>query len=855
MNRNIFNNKLITEQYEQLHAFFRKHEINAISLLELYNETPFKDRYCFDTATIYRLDTAKQLKKVKRKNISVEILKFDTEETRRKFFAVQSMLMWFSNFVYNKFKDFSNQIYDKEQKASLEKTLENYQNFNGNILPYFSNNVYSFSKYEQRTILENIQNGIKEDLDYQYSLYNSLVNHYSFREISIEVKQCELEQNTEKKKAKFYLLLEHINMFIYQYLYMPETLNGNIEYVDFNSLQKAEPFDKFKELTSKLKKNISEAKKVLADIYENHKSDFRKAAFCQSLFEDSVSMFGASPYMIRKSLEIYPKLPTPLLIKIQTACSTIFHGLEATEILFNIINTFKIGEPEEEIKKLIFIKRELEETKQLYNEIFSSDAGYCSMLNFESFNFDKFSWTYQFKEEWNKEKIRRLEIKSGSIEEEIKKEGDQAAEKLLKLEEQKNISQTNFQIPISEEFECRKKIEELRKQTENLKQEDKQSLKITIDDLEKEVIKLENYAEGKRKEIRKLKSDIEYLQRKIDELKTDWANLRKHIILFLETLADLKIDDLMNQKQKFIAALKCKDRYEEDKYKQTIEKITDRLTELLEEKIKTEEKITFSSYEKKVSNKFPFPILKENSNSNPTESNSNAEESIPLVTLATAEWLYDKYITRKKEQKNFDYCCISLLYYKTLEAILNDFIYKPYIDFIKKDTENETKPHYKQYFSSPKYYISNGDLNSSCSLGSLIYLFLDIDQTGKLREVIKNKYKISDTEIEKLKSFGYIIDKENKEKKHMISEYRNHAAHGDRIISYCEAIASKTHIYPSCSNNCTNCDIETKDLCNIYKNAIRHCSVNDKDNNNCQECHITDFKCLLVELLSILKLC
>lgn len=845
MNRNIFNNKLITEQYEQLHAFFRKHEINAISLLELYNETPFKDRYCFDTATIYRLDTAKQLKKVKRKNISVEILKFDTEETRRKFFAVQSMLMWFSNFVYNKFKDFSNQLYDKEQKVRLEEILKNYQNFNGSILPYFSNTVYNFSKYEQRTILENIQNGVKKDLDCQYALYNSLINHYSFSEISIEVKQWEQDQNTEKKKEKLHLLLEHVNMFIYQYLYMPETVNGNIKYVEeqyFTSLEKAEPFDKFKELTSKLKKNISEAKKVLADIYENHKSDFRKAAFCQSLFEDSVSMFGASPYMIRKSLEIYPKLPTPLLIKIQTACSTIFHGLEATEILFNIINTFKIGEPEEEIKKLIFIKRELEETKQLYNEIFSSDAGYCSMLNFESFNFDKFSWTYQFKEEWKKEKTRRLEIKSESIEEEIKKEGSQDAERLLKLEEQKNISQANFQIPISEEFECRKKIEELRKQIENLKQEDnKQSLKITIDGLEKEVIKLENYAEEKRKEIRKLKSDIEYLQRKIDKLKTDWANLRKSVILFLETLADLKIDDLMNQKQKFIAALKCKDKYEEDKYKYTIEKITEEISKLIVNKIKAEGKKELSYYE---SLSKEFPVLKEKN-----------EESIPLVTLATAEWLYDKYITRKKEQKNFDYCCISLLYYKTLEAILNDFIYKPYIDFIKKDTENETKPHYKQYFSSPKYYISNGDLNSSCSLGSLIYLFLDIDQTGKLREVIKNKYKISDTEIEKLKSFGYIIDKENKEKKHMISEYRNHAAHGDRIISYCEAIASKTHIYPSCSNNCTNCDIETKDLCNIYKNAIRHCSVNDKDNNNCQECHITDFKCLLVELLSILKLC
>ncbi|MBO4556617.1 MAG: hypothetical protein J5706_07645, partial [Elusimicrobiales bacterium] len=242
--------------------------------------------------------------------------------------------------------------------------------------------------------------------------------------------------------------------------------------------------------------------------------------------------------------------------------------------------------------------------------------------------------------------------------------------------------------------------------------------------------------------------------------------------------------------------------------KEELEFLTEEIRKILQEKIQKESDFDIF-FEKIKSDFYKYKTILKKKNKK------------ILISLASAEWLYSQYIANKKEQKNFDYCFIALPYYKVLEAALNEIIYKPYKKTILRDKSKFKNINYKDYFSNPDFYFKNGVLKSSCELGSLSHILKDC--TDKFIKFLGEKYKItlSESDINGIKEFGTRISGESNS--HGISFYRNNAAHGDKIISYSDAKNAKTHIYPSCSKKCN-------------------------------DCNINGFRCLLTEFLSIIKI-
>lgn len=187
-------------------------------------------------------------------------------------------------------------------------------------------------------------------------------------------------------------------------------------------------------------------------------------------------------------------------------------------------------------------------------------------------------------------------------------------------------------------------------------------------------------------------------------------------------------------------------------------------------------------------------------------------------TLMTAESLYEQFIDGEDEKENFDYSCIAMQYYKTLETALNELIYKPYAEKINNDIKKNKNLEMSDYLHDPKYYLRNSNLKEECELGNISHLLKNAP--SKLQDFLKERYNFDEQDIAKIQNFG--IKLSGGKKVAGISIYRNKAAHSG-IITYAEAKDAKRSIYPSCSGKCNKCDIP-------------------------------DFKCLLLELLGILKL-
>ncbi len=159
-----------------------------------------------------------------------------------------------------------------------------------------------------------------------------------------------------------------------------------------------------------------------------------------------------------------------------------------------------------------------------------------------------------------------------------------------------------------------------------------------------------------------------------------------------------------------------------------------------------------------------------------------------LYTLSSAEYLYNQYIKDQNQRPEFDYSCISILYYMALEDILNKLIYIPYRDTILIPNISIAKTEGTGYLFKPSYYLNPGmsSFKELCEIGNLGYLFYLINKTPKFKKYIGNKFGV--TNFENLKSYGY--DLVNR-----ASVNRNHAAHGGVVISYTEAYSDKKYVF------------------------------------------------------------
>ena len=107
---------------------------------------------------------------------------------------------------------------------------------------------------------------------------------------------------------------------------------------------------------------------------------------------------------------------------------------------------------------------------------------------------------------------------------------------------------------------------------------------------------------------------------------------------------------------------------------------------------------------------------------------------ILLSGLASAEYLYDLYVNKMKEKDDFDYSCVSIMYYKTLEDLINKIIWIPYRKEILEKNTNEAIST-KLYLNDPKYYYSYQGFKEACELGPLGFLCSEI-KPNNLRVIV-----------------------------------------------------------------------------------------------------------------------
>lgn len=183
-------------------------------------------------------------------------------------------------------------------------------------------------------------------------------------------------------------------------------------------------------------------------------------------------------------------------------------------------------------------------------------------------------------------------------------------------------------------------------------------------------------------------------------------------------------------------------------------------------------------------------------------------EKLPADTisaLATAELLYSKYANENFADANFDYSCISSLYYQSVESLYNNLIWAPYSEMLNHLTDLNGQRFYVLYSNRKKdlpqvfrgylpvdyykYYCKNGRIQSNLPIGNFVY-FLEYVTSHAKEELPhlqshfasvfgKDIYRKNSDEF---KSYIYKIDRLYDLLK-KAKERRNDASHGGSAIS------------------------------------------------------------------------
>lgn len=164
-----------------------------------------------------------------------------------------------------------------------------------------------------------------------------------------------------------------------------------------------------------------------------------------------------------------------------------------------------------------------------------------------------------------------------------------------------------------------------------------------------------------------------------------------------------------------------------------------------------------------------------------------------IITLSSAELLYNKYLFNESDN-NLDYSFIAIMYYASLENLLNVCFYYP----IKKHFENGyvNINAFKQYFDESSFnFFTHGEtnykrINKSLELGKIAKVF-KYDYIGnkdnlpsELIIFLENNLKI---DFKRINTFANHLSSATIE--------RNSAAHCTKIVTYNDAKKTKTNTY------------------------------------------------------------
>ncbi|QNM05218.1 hypothetical protein [Qiania dongpingensis] len=167
-----------------------------------------------------------------------------------------------------------------------------------------------------------------------------------------------------------------------------------------------------------------------------------------------------------------------------------------------------------------------------------------------------------------------------------------------------------------------------------------------------------------------------------------------------------------------------------------------------------------------------------------------------LISMATAEFLFEKYVNQENESYIMDYSCIALEYFKALETIMNLVLYRPYrikilMPMVKEDSSAGVSKKLKPYCGDSLraiYMTGKKALKSDLEMGTLWNFYKNaINLEGP------SKY-LQNLQIEK--NMVLII----LEELDTLRPMRNKAAHGGGIVSKEEVVQIRKAIAGKSSN-------------------------------------------------------
>lgn len=253
------------------------------------------------------------------------------------------------------------------------------------------------------------------------------------------------------------------------------------------------------------------------------------------------------------------------------------------------------------------------------------------------------------------------------------------------------------------------------------------------------------------------------------------------VLSFVDAIAADDIPNLLQAKQKYIKGLSGFISEEQEKQ---LDKLTICVTDKIKESI--QKKDVYDQLYSAVSQEF-LPFMA-------------ALKQHPQIfcSLASAEYLYKQYAETVQLGYDFDYSCISIMYYMSLEDFLNKLIYIPYARNVLSNInqtqindrnwqKNGAKDYVSQFTSFWNFVKSTSSyrLKQSCEIGVLGYLLEGISSEKQLRNFVTQEFP--NVDIQRIHAFGKRLK--------IIAPRRNDAAHGGNYLTYNDVCTDKQNVY------------------------------------------------------------
>lgn len=255
-----------------------------------------------------------------------------------------------------------------------------------------------------------------------------------------------------------------------------------------------------------------------------------------------------------------------------------------------------------------------------------------------------------------------------------------------------------------------------------------------------------------------------------------FSNSVNDVLDFVSAISDDDIEKLMQAKQNYILKLQ---NFTTEEQEEKLDKLTIQIVKKIKNAVNNKD--NYDELYAIVSDEFQ-PYLA-----------SLAKFPNIFSSLVSAEFLYKQYIDGKTPRDNFDYSCISIMYYMSLEDFLNKLIYVPYankvlstVDMKKVKTyDRKTNTGWKNYVSDYTKFWRNGKPKDSCEIGIIGFLLANIEQIVYLQKFFSDQYQVVD--YEHIKSFGESLKSK--------ASRRNLAAHGGNYLKYQDVCEDKECIF------------------------------------------------------------